>query len=59
MSGLFNPTKPGRNGHRVESPAQADGVAAMGHGMKTPKGTALYAKRKSTVKTVFSPTSTV
>ena len=36
-----------------ECPAQADGVAAMGHRMKTPEGRALYAKRKSTVETVF------
>ena len=36
-----------------ERPAQADGVAAMGHRMKTPEGRALYAKRKSTVETVF------
>ena len=36
-----------------ECPAQGDGVAAMGHRMKTPEGRALYAKRKSTVETVF------
>ena len=36
-----------------ECPAPADGVAAMGHRMKTPEGRALYAKRKSTVETVF------
>ena len=36
-----------------ERPAQADGVAAMVHRMKTPEGRALYAKRKSTVETVF------
>ena len=36
-----------------ECPAQGDGVAAMRHRMKTPEGRALYAKRKSTVETVF------
>ena len=34
-------------------PAQPDGVPAMVHRMKTPEGRALYAKRKSTVETVF------
>ena len=33
--------------------AQPDGVPAMVHRMKTPEGRALYAKRKSTVETVF------
>ena len=36
-----------------EGPAQPDGVPAMVHRMKTPEGRALYAKRKSTVETVF------
>ena len=36
-----------------ECPADADAVTAMGHRLKTPQGKALYAKRKSTVETVF------
>ena len=34
-------------------PWQPDGDPAMVHRMKTPEGRALYAKRKSTVETVF------
>ncbi len=34
-------------------PADADAVTAMRHRLKTPEGKALYAKRKSTVETVF------
>ena len=37
----------------VPPPPQRHGVAAMAHRMSTPEGKALYAKRKSTVETVF------
>jgi hypothetical protein len=34
-------------------PADADAVTAMAHRLRTPEGKQLYAKRKSTVETVF------
>ena len=34
-------------------PEDADAVTAMGHRLRTPEGKAVYAKRKSTVETVF------
>ena len=37
----------------VPPPPHTQGVAAMAHRMSTPEGKALYAKRKSTVETVF------
>ena len=45
-------------GQRIESTVApegvpGDGVAGMRHRMKTPEGRALYARRKSTVETVF------
>jgi Transposase DDE domain len=34
-------------------PEDADAVTAMAHRLRTPEGKAIYAKRKSTVETVF------